>query len=121
MKLLVDMNLSPDWIPWLAQAGVDSVHWSTVGAADAPDEELMNYAVVNSLVLFTHDLDFGDLLAASKASKPSVIQVRSQDTFPDAIGPVVLDALRRFATELQSGALVVVEPGRGRVRLLPIN
>jgi hypothetical protein len=49
-----------------------------------------------------------------------VIQVRSQDTAPQAIGQVLLDALGRFASELQDGALVVVEPSRNRVRLLPL-
>ena len=30
MKLLVDMNLSPDWVPLLAVQGWEARHWSTV-------------------------------------------------------------------------------------------
>ena len=29
MKLLVDMNLSPRWVPFLLDAGHEAVHWST--------------------------------------------------------------------------------------------
>ncbi len=37
MKLLVDMNLSPRWITFLADAGIEAAHWSTLGANNAPD------------------------------------------------------------------------------------
>ena len=41
MKLLLDMNLSPDWEAFLASEGLESVHWSRIGAATAPDTEIM--------------------------------------------------------------------------------
>jgi predicted nuclease of predicted toxin-antitoxin system len=41
MKILVDMNLSPEWILALNQAGFEAIHWSTVGDLDASDEELL--------------------------------------------------------------------------------
>jgi predicted nuclease of predicted toxin-antitoxin system len=34
---LVDMNLSPSWVDRLARHGFEAVHWSTIGAATAPD------------------------------------------------------------------------------------
>jgi predicted nuclease of predicted toxin-antitoxin system len=45
MKLLLDMNLSPAWLAVLAAHGHDAVHWSEVGAADAPDTHIMAWAV----------------------------------------------------------------------------
>jgi len=45
MKLLVDMNLSPRWISFLADTGIEAVHWSTLGANNAPDSEIMAYAM----------------------------------------------------------------------------
>jgi len=36
MKLLVDMNLSPRWVPFLLDAAHEAVHWSTVGKATPP-------------------------------------------------------------------------------------
>lgn len=48
MKLLVDMNLSPRWIGVLSKAGVEAVHWSELGVHNAPDSEIMAFAVVNN-------------------------------------------------------------------------
>lgn len=31
MKLIVDMNLSPRWVEFLAGAGIEAVHWSMIG------------------------------------------------------------------------------------------
>jgi len=44
MKLLVDMNRSPRWVPFLREADWEAVHWSTVGMADASDSEIMAFA-----------------------------------------------------------------------------
>jgi len=70
---------------------------------------------------FTHDLDFGTLLALTRETGPSVIQVRTQDVTPSAIGSIVLDALRQCAGDLERGALVVVEESSRRVRMLPLR
>ena len=63
IRLLIDMNLSPEWIPELTRHGYDSVHWSTVGDPRAADTAIMAWARANGRVVFTHDLDFGSLLA----------------------------------------------------------
>lgn len=51
MKLLVDMNLSPRWAGMLAGFGFEAVHWSTLGAMNAPDSEIMAYARMNNYVV----------------------------------------------------------------------
>ena len=84
MKILIDMNLSPLWVQFLVDSGFDSVHWSSIGPSAAPDTQIMDYASANGLVIFTHDLDFGALLASRKTSRPSVIQIRTQDVMPAA-------------------------------------
>ncbi|MFO0568947.1 MAG: DUF5615 family PIN-like protein [Polyangiaceae bacterium] len=121
MKLLVDMNLSPAWVPYLAARGVAAVHWSTVGAPNAPDTEVLGYARDNGLVVFTHDLDFGVLLALTRRAGPSVLQVRTQDVMPEDIGTIVLDSLARFADALSNGALVTVDHAQVRARVLPLR
>ena len=65
MKLLVDMNLSPSWAERLARHGFEAVHWSTIGAATAPDEEILTWADEHHFVVITNDLDFSAILAAS--------------------------------------------------------
>lgn len=121
MKLLVDMNLSPRWVPLLAEAGIETAHWSTLGANDAPDAEIMAFAKVNGFVVLTHDLDFGAILAVTHGDKPSVVQIRAADVSPDVIGTQVIDALRQMASELEEGALLTVDPIRTRLRILPLH
>jgi predicted nuclease of predicted toxin-antitoxin system len=37
MKILIDMNLSPRWQKFLMEAGLQSAHWSELGAGNASD------------------------------------------------------------------------------------
>jgi predicted nuclease of predicted toxin-antitoxin system len=107
-------------VPFLVAHGFEAVHWSVIGRASATDSEILAYAEANALVLFTHDLDFGTLLAARRTRGPSVIQVRVQDLLPEAIGGAVLSAIEVARSHLESGALVTVDRDRSRVRLLPL-
>ena len=120
MKLLVDMNLSPRWVDTLSSAGIAAAHWSTLGANNAPDSEIMIYASSNDYVVLTHDLDFGAILAATQGRKPSVVQIRADDVSPSVIGAQVITALRQMASELENGALLVIDPSRTRLRVLPL-
>ena len=120
MKLLVDVNLSPLWIPFFALHGFEAVHWSSVGNLSAPDTQILNHAAAEGFVIFTHDLDFGTLLAQLKSDRPSVLQIRGQDVMPAQIGEMVLRALEGCRGYLESGALVTVEESRHRMRILPI-
>jgi predicted nuclease of predicted toxin-antitoxin system len=120
MRILVDMSLSPVWREAFEQNGIEAMHWSEVGNPKAKDREILAWARENRSIVFTHDLDFGHLLALTHAAGPSVIQVRSEDVLPERIGPVVLGALRQHRSLLEAGALVVIEPADFRVRILPI-
>ena len=62
VKLLVDMNLSPDWVPVLKSHGWSVVHWSTVGDPRASDRTIMEWAAKHEYVVLTHDLDFSAML-----------------------------------------------------------
>ena len=37
MKLVVDVNLPPKWVEFLATGGIQAVHWSSVGDLRATD------------------------------------------------------------------------------------
>jgi predicted nuclease of predicted toxin-antitoxin system len=121
MKVLIDMNLSPGWVDFLIEARFDAVHWSDIGAAGATDTELMKWAATHECVLLTADLDFGAILAATRDTQPSVIQLRSDILTPLAIGSSVVAALRQARQELLEGALVSVDAARARLRILPLK
>src|SRR6266446_1202658 len=84
MELLLDACMPLDWLPFLRALDFDCVAWLNIGAPNAPDTEIMQYAYDSGFVVVTHDLDFGRLLAFSKAKQPSVIQFRAQDIRPAA-------------------------------------
>ena len=115
------MNLSPSWLPFLANAGVDAVHWSSVGRPDATDATIMAWARTNDCVVFTNDLDFSVLLAMTRAAGPSVLQLRMQDLLPDAAGEIVREVLRNHRYALLEGAIVTVGADGTRVRVLPLR
>ncbi len=39
MKFLLDMNLAPRWAEFLQKAGMEALHWSRLGTANATDVE----------------------------------------------------------------------------------
>jgi predicted nuclease of predicted toxin-antitoxin system len=121
MKFLIDMNLSPDWVPFFADRQIEAAHWTGIGETDASDNEILAFAATNSWVVFTHDLDARALLALWKTKSPSVLQVRAQDVLPAAIGEIVLRAIDAARSNLETGALVTVDSDRHLVRLLPIE
>jgi predicted nuclease of predicted toxin-antitoxin system len=121
VKILIDMCLSPAWLEFFATQEIEALHWSEVGGPSAPDRVIMDFARRNGMVVFTHDLDFGGILALTHATGPSVIQVRSDDPVPAVIGILVVSAIVEHAAHLIDGALLTVEPDRRRVRILPIS
>lgn len=121
LRLLIDMNLSPSWVEVLQKAGFEASHWYRIGAPNAPDSELFAWARDHGYIIFTHDLDFGALLAATGAESPSVFQIRTDDVSPDALAPRAIGLLQRFTPQLSSGALVVVDEMRERIRILPLG
>jgi predicted nuclease of predicted toxin-antitoxin system len=121
MNLLIDMNLSPRWVTFLANADHTVEHWSTIGRGDAPDAEIIEVARAKSAVILTQDLDFGMILALSGESLPSVVQVRAQATLPEDIGSQVLNTLLVAEDHLLSGALVTLTPAAHRITILPLR
>ncbi len=121
MKLLIDMNISPDWCDVFRRHGWEAIHWSEVGDPRAADQIIMAWARDNGYVLFTHDLDFGAMLAITKARGPSVFQIRTQDVMPGHLEKLVVDILSKHQREIEAGALVVADEARLRVRLLPLT
>ncbi len=100
------MNLSPQWVPFFASHGISASHWSALGPHSAADSEILGYARRHQFVIFTHDLDFGMLLAG--------------DVLPSAIGETIIRAIEESRSHLESGALMTIDRERQRIRLLPI-
>lgn len=121
LRVLVDMNLSPGWVGVLEEAGWQAVHWAQVGDPRASDQAIMAWASDHGYALFAHDLAFGSILPVTRASGPSVIQVRAQDVMPDRLAGIVCAALRSYEHLLETGALIIVDERGLRARVLPLR
>ena len=121
MKILVDMNLPRSWVSYLQAQGHEVQHWSDLGAPTASDAEIMKWAREQQYVVFTHDLDFSALLALTRQTGPSVLQIRTQKIIPGSVGTLILAVLRQEQDHFERGALVSVDETTSRVRILPIK
>ena len=120
MKLLLDMNVSPRLAPLLVADGINASHWSDHGHAQALDQSIAKLAVEVGAIIVTHDLDFGALLVAAGARRPSVIQIRADNLSVDRLLDLLVVACRDFQAELAAGALITLDLDKTRIRTLPI-
>ena len=81
----------------------------------------MDWARANDHIVFTHDLDFGAMLALTQAAGPSVIQIRTQDVTPGHLEPALIHVIENNHSALEAGCLIVIEEVRARVRILPLT
>jgi predicted nuclease of predicted toxin-antitoxin system len=90
--------------------------------SDAIDEDILRRAYVEDRIVVSADSDFGTILAAQAANRPSFILFRELDLrtasdFMDMLSP----ALGILEPELVTGCVAVFRHGRLRVRRLPIS
>lgn len=121
MKFLADMGVSPRVVEHLRLMGHDAVHLHEHGLDRMTDTDILAKAQAENRVVLTHDLDFGDLLAASQDVLPSVILFRLQDMRPGTVNRHLDDILAQHLPALESGAILSVTERRVRLRMLPIQ
>ena len=122
MRFLLDQNQSHLLIGLLAEAGHDAVHVRDLELSRADDNEILQRARDDHRVVLSADTDFGELLARSNASGPSVVLFRRQGQRRAVdVAALLLANLDAVADDLHRGAIVVVDAGRVRVRQLPFQ
>ncbi|WP_235595916.1 DUF5615 family PIN-like protein [Mastigocoleus testarum] len=102
------MNLSPDWVGVFKRYDIEAVHWSTIGKPDAKDTVIMEWARNNNYIVFTHDLDFGTLLAATQANTPLVVRQANFAGLNSRIKPFkFISGIRSFKAPVYSCAFFI--------------
>ncbi len=122
MKFLIDNSLSPVLATLLHQADHDAIHVRSLGLQRADDAAIFDRAAVENQTVVSADTDFGTILAERSSQKPSVIQFRGEGSrTPGVLARIILANLPQLHDALETGSIVTFEPGRIRVRALPID
>ena len=121
MKFLADMGISPKVIDFLQHLGHDAVHLQQQGLDRLRDSEILEKARKEGHILLTHDLDFGDLLAASGADLPSVVIFRLRNMCPERVNRHLLKIISLYPRAFENGAIIIVTEGQVRIRNLPLG
>ena len=122
MRFLIDNALPPRLADLLLGAGYDAVHVRDYGMQAAIDEEILARALEEDRIVVSADTDFGVILAAQAANRPSFILFRN----PNLLGAhdflnILLPALPALEPELMNGCVAVFRYSRLRVRKLPLS
>ena len=122
MRFLIDNALSPALADALRKAGHDAVHVRDIGLAAADDEAIFAKALTDDRIIVSADTGFGTMLALRSVNRPSVILFRQgSQRRPERQFSILMANLATVAESLNSGAVVIFEQSRIRVRMLPIG
>ena len=86
----------------------------------AGDNEIVVRAIELRRAVLTQDLDFSEIVALSRRTEPSVVQLRLSDSTVDNVNRKLELALPMLEDDVATGVIATVEDFRIRVRSLPI-
>ena len=101
---------------WLNSHGHDATHLRDEGLQRMPNGDIFDKAIAESRVIVTFDLDFGEIVALSKARKTGVILFRLRNTRTSFVIQRLSEVIAECPEALARGAVVIVEEARHRVR-----
>ena len=121
LRLLANMNISPETVKALSEKGIDIVRVSQILPPTCLDREILELARQENRILVTQDLDFSALLALGGFDRPSLITLRMSVSDPEAVTRKLIDLLPELQDRLAKGCAVSVDDSSYRVRWLPIR
>ncbi len=96
------------------------MHVGEYGMHAATDEEILARALKEDRVIVSADSDFGTILAAQEAERPSFILFRQANLLvAQHYLAILISALPVLEPELRSGCVAVFKGNRLRIRKLP--
>ncbi len=117
MGFLVDEDLPRSLAGVLREVGIHAEDVRDVGLRGRPDDDVLRYAASRGLAFLTADLGFGNTLRFPLGSHAGVMVARFPNEVPTTfLSDAILRAIRELTDQDISGSVVIVEPGRIRLR-----
>jgi predicted nuclease of predicted toxin-antitoxin system len=114
---LIDEDLPRSLAPLLKQAGHVVEDVRDVGLRGRPDAEVFEAARARGMALLTGDVGFSNLLHFPLGTHSGIIVARLPNELPARrVNQGILEALGALGEEEIRGNLVIIEPGRIRLR-----
>lgn len=116
-RFLIDEDLPRSLAGALRAAGIEAEDVRDVGLRTRPDNEIFTYAVAHGLVVLSADLGFANILRFPFGSHQGIVVARFPNEIPTSrLNEAILRALQSLAAEEVEGNLIIIEPGRIRLR-----
>jgi len=117
VRLLVDEDLPRTLVPALRSAGLEADDVRDVGLRGCSDDEVINYSTAHGMAVVTGDVGIGNLLHYPLGTHGGLIVARFPNELPaNELTAEIVRAISELTEEEISGNLVVIEPGRVRLR-----
>jgi predicted nuclease of predicted toxin-antitoxin system len=116
-RFLVDEDLPRSLATTLQAGGTSAEDVRDVGLRGATDDDVLAHAVVHGLTLVTGDLDFANLLRFPLGTHRGIVVARLPHQWAATRRTqIIADAVRDLPDDVLLGCLIIVEPGRIRLR-----
>lgn len=114
MRLLADENIAQTVISGLRSDGHD-VFSVREEAAGSTDVQVLQRAFTESLIILTHDADFGNIFRYPVSAHRGVILIRLRDQSPASVLRRLRSVMRSIAFERLRDHLAIVSEDRTRM------
>jgi predicted nuclease of predicted toxin-antitoxin system len=121
MRFLADMGISQEVVTWLRKQGHEATHLRDEGLQRLENGAIFIKAIHETRIILTWDLDFTEIVALSGRTQVSAVVFRLMNTRSVHVIERLKRVLLESAQDLEEGAIISVEEGRHRVRLLPLG
>ena len=117
MKFLLDQGLPRSTVRHLQEMGLEAEHVIDSGLRGEPDATIFEHAMTNGMTLVSADLGFANVLRFPLGAHAGIVVAR----FPNEMSTMttnaaIVRALGELTDEELQGNLVILEPGRVRLR-----
>jgi len=115
-RFVIDEPLPRSAANAIREAGHEAIDIRDIGLRGASDDEIWNYARQHEAVLVTADVEFADMRRLNQGGAPGIVLVRMPSASAPALAAELAGALSGLSEGDLAGSVVVIEPGRVRIR-----